>query len=73
MRLRDLLEPVHNLEPAEAKAYMEGHKEGSYTLLDVRETGEYEQEHLPGATLIPLSQLSDSLHLLDPEKPTLVY
>jgi len=73
MRLRDLLEPVQDMEPAEAKTYMQEHKEGTYLLLDVRETGEYEQEHLPGAKLVPLSQLSDNLHLLDPAKPTIIY
>ena len=73
MRIRDLLEPVDAMGPSETRAYMEEHKEGSYLLLDVRETGEYEQEHLPGAKLIPLSQLSDSFQLLDPEKPTIVY
>ncbi|MBI4773044.1 MAG: rhodanese-like domain-containing protein [Deltaproteobacteria bacterium] len=73
MRLRDLLEPVRTIGPHEAKAYMQEHKEGTYLLLDVRETGEYEQEHLPGAKLVPLSQLSDSLHQLDPEKPTIIY
>ena len=73
MRLRDLLEHVDAMGPSDAKAYMEAHKQESYLLLDVREIGEYEQEHLPGAKLIPLSQLSDSLHLLDPEKPTIVY
>jgi rhodanese-related sulfurtransferase len=40
-------------------------------LLDVRQT-EYERR-IPGAKLIPLPQLADSLSELDPEKPTIVY
>ena len=34
---------------------------------------EYEQGHIPGATLIPLPELGDRLHELDPNKTQLVY
>lgn len=64
---------VKNMYPEEAKAFMDGRPEGSYTLLDVRQPAEYEEAHLPGATLIPLPELSDSIGRLDPEKPTIVY
>jgi rhodanese-related sulfurtransferase len=52
---------------------MAEHPEGSYTLLDVRQPGEYEAEHIPGAKLIPLPGLKDQLSQLDKEKPVLVY
>ena len=52
---------------------MERHKEGSYTLLDVRQPGEYERERIPGAKLIPLPELTDRLDELDPDKPVLTY
>jgi rhodanese-related sulfurtransferase/rubrerythrin len=45
----------------------------AFTLLDVRQPEEYESEHLPGAKLIPLPELSGRLPELDAEKPTLVY
>ena len=31
------------------------------------------EEHLPGARLVPMAALPDSLKELDPEKPVLVY
>jgi len=42
-------------------------------LLDVRQPKEYDSGHIPGATLIPLPNLTDSLDRLDPEKPVVVY
>ncbi len=59
--------------PDEVKDYMDEHQEGSYTLLDVRQPAEYELTHLPGARLIPLPELADSIGAIDPRKPTIVY
>jgi rhodanese-related sulfurtransferase len=73
MLWKQLFTPVKAVEPREAKILMAGWPEGSYTLLDVRQPTEYEQEHLPGATLVPMAQLPDALKTLDPEKPVLVY
>jgi sulfur-carrier protein adenylyltransferase/sulfurtransferase len=70
---RKLFGPVEALEPDEVKNYILQHPEGSYALIDVRQPGEYEKEHLPGAQLIPLPDLVNSLAKLDPEKPTIVY
>jgi rhodanese-related sulfurtransferase/rubrerythrin len=64
---------VTPLFPDEARNFMAEHKEGSYAILDVRQPFEYGRAHLPGATLIPLPTLADSLNRLDPGKPTLVY
>jgi rhodanese-related sulfurtransferase/rubrerythrin len=52
---------------------MASHPEGAYTLLDVRQPWEYEEEHIPGARLMPLPQLKDRYPDLDPDKPTLVH
>jgi rhodanese-related sulfurtransferase len=68
-----LFKPVKAIEPEEAKVLMAGWPEGSYTLLDVRQPGEYKEEHLPGARLIPMADLFGSLKDLDPEKPVIVY
>jgi len=73
MRWKQLFTPVQSIEPDQARAFMARHPEGSYTLLDVRQPGEYEQEHLPGAKLVPLPNLADSLKELDPQKPIIVY
>jgi rhodanese-related sulfurtransferase len=52
---------------------MKERKEGSYTLLDVRQPGEYEKERIPGANLIPLPELSDRLGEIDHERPIITY
>lgn len=64
---------VRGLFPDELKEYMDNSQEGTYTLLDVRQPYEYEESHLPGARLIPLPKLADSLSELDEGKPTIVY
>jgi rhodanese-related sulfurtransferase/rubrerythrin len=61
------------MDTDEAKVYMAGHKEDTFTILDVRQPGEYENARIPGAKLIPLPELSDRLSELDPEKPTIAY
>jgi len=65
--------PAQSMDTEEAKAYMSEHKEGSYTLLDVRQPGEYEKGRIPGAKHIPLPELADRLKELDPEKPIIPY
>jgi rhodanese-related sulfurtransferase len=73
MLWKQLFTPVKAIEPEEAKALMAGWPEGSYTLLDVRQPSEYKKEHLPGATLVPMAALPESLQNLDPGKPVIVY
>jgi sulfur-carrier protein adenylyltransferase/sulfurtransferase len=70
---KKLFDPVKALEPEDVKDFISRHLEGTYALIDVRQPGEYEKEHLPGAQLIPLPNLTNSLTKLDPEKPTIVY
>jgi len=57
----------------EVRNYIQTHQAGSYQLLDVRQPGEYEQQHLPGAILIPLKELADRIGELDSRSPTLIY
>jgi rhodanese-related sulfurtransferase len=71
--LKKLFTPAQALEPSEVRDFLASHETGTYTLLDVRQPGEYEKEHIPGATLIPLPQLGESFDKLDPEKPIIVY
>ena len=73
MKWKSFFKPVENMDPKEARGYVAEHLEGTYTLLDVRQPREYEESRIPGATLIPLPQLSDRLQELDPEKPVLTY
>lgn len=73
MKWSALFSPVGSLDPAEARKFMAERPAGAYQLLDVRQPGEYEQEHLPGARLIPLKELPERAGELDPGKPVLVY
>ena len=73
MELSELFSKVKTVTPGEVRASLDDKPEGSYTLLDVREPAEYESGHLPGAVLIPLSQLPDRVGEIDPAKPVLVY
>jgi sulfur-carrier protein adenylyltransferase/sulfurtransferase len=73
MQWKQFLTPVKSMDAEEAKAYIQTHPEGTFTLLDVRQPGEYEKEHLPGARLIPLPELPSRLKELDPGKPVITY
>jgi sulfur-carrier protein adenylyltransferase/sulfurtransferase len=73
MQKDDKTSGVKGIYPDEADAFMKERPEGSYTLLDVRQPMEYEEAHLPGARLIPLPKLFDSIGDLDPGKAVLVY
>jgi len=73
MKWKSFMTPVENLEPEEARAYMRDHAEGDYTLLDVRQPGEYAKQHIPAAVLIPLPDLSNRIGELDSKKPVLAY
>ncbi|MFZ0447770.1 MAG: rhodanese-like domain-containing protein [Desulfatiglandaceae bacterium] len=73
MKIKSIFAPVRNMTADEVSAYMEKHREGSYTLLDVRQEREYTKARIPGAKLIPLPELTDRFGELDPRKPVIVY
>jgi sulfur-carrier protein adenylyltransferase/sulfurtransferase len=73
MKWMQFLTPVASMDAEEAKAYMRSHKEGSYTLLDVRQPSEYEKGRIPGAKLIPLPELAGRLREIDSRKPVIAY
>jgi rhodanese-related sulfurtransferase/rubrerythrin len=73
IELRKLFTPVDAMGTEEANKFMGEHQEGTYTLLDVRQPWEYEEDHIPGAKLVPLGDLKEGTQDLDPGKPTLVY
>ena len=73
MNWKNLFQLSKNMTADEARAFLKEHPADSYQLLDVRQPGEYELEHLPGAILIPVKELMARIDELDPAKPTLVY
>ena len=73
MRWKQFFTPVKSIDAVEAKQYLNRMSGDAFTLLDVRQPGEYDAEHLPGAKLIPLPELGARLAELDADKPTVVY
>jgi sulfur-carrier protein adenylyltransferase/sulfurtransferase len=55
------------------KELMKQKRPDEYNLIDVRQPGEYEQGHIPGAKLIPITELASRMGELDPSKSTILY
>ncbi len=73
MRWLQFFRKVNSMDAPAARAFMEGLDGAAYNLVDVRQPGEYEKGHLPGAMLIPMCDLEERSADLDPTLPTLVY
>ena len=73
MGLFDYFKPVSTWTAGEVRAFLRQRSPESYNLIDVRQPGEYEEGHLPGALLIPMAELADRLGDLDRSKPTVTY
>jgi rhodanese-related sulfurtransferase/rubrerythrin len=73
VQLKKFFKKVLSLDAGQARLFIDEREEGTYTILDVRQPAEYEKEHIPGAKLVPLPDLNNSLDELDPEKPTIVH
>ncbi len=61
------------LTSAEFNDYMRNHKEKNYQLIDVRQPAEYEQGHIPGAKLMPLSEVETKLFSLPNDRDLIFY
>jgi hypothetical protein len=64
---------VPTMTADEVRSFLEKHDPEEFNLVDVRQPSEYEDKHIPGTKLIPLSELEDRLEELDPTKPTVAY
>ncbi len=73
MKWKQFLKPARSMSADQARTFIALHRSDAYTLLDVRQPHEYERERIPGAKLIPLPELMDRKHELDPHRPLLVY
>lgn len=73
MRWKQYFTPVQSMDPEAAKAFMAEKAQDEFTLLDVRQPGEYQKNHIPGAKLIPIGQLDKRLDEIDRGKPVLAY
>lgn len=73
MKWKQFFTPVKSISADEARTLLSETPLSELTILDVRQPGEYEKEHIPGSTLIPVADLVNRLNELEPEKTTLVY
>jgi rhodanese-related sulfurtransferase len=71
LKLTDIFNRVDLVSPDEAKQLLSDNKDA--ILLDVREPREYEEEHLPGAVLMPMSDIPDKMKELDPSRTIVTY
>jgi rhodanese-related sulfurtransferase len=65
--------PPVDLNPDELKKFINSHKESQYLLIDVRQPGEYQLGHLPGAKLMPLMELESKLFSLPADQDLVFY
>jgi rhodanese-related sulfurtransferase/rubrerythrin len=61
------------LTPDQLRRLMDRRKEKEFALIDVRQPGEYENGHLPGAMLIPLPQLVRTMASVPVDKELIFY
>ena len=61
------------LTSAEFKDYRQTHKEKKYLLIDVRQAREYEHGHIPGAKLMPLTEVETRLFTLPSDRDLIFY
>ena len=73
MGIRDMFSSFTNMNTEQLQAFINANKEGSFTLLDVRQPSEYENARIPGSQLMPLPSLNEQLQELDPDKPIIAY
>lgn len=63
---------VRDIEPPELNALLENGQDKRPVVIDVRESWEYAQGHVPGARLISLGQFAQHTEELDPNQPIAV-
>ena len=73
MGLFDYFRPVATWTASQVREFLGQRGADGYNLVDVRQPGEYEKGHLPGARLIPIADLENRLGELDRDKPTITY
>ena len=73
MKWTNLFSKTEEISVTAAKKIIETKAQTSYQLVDVRQPKEYQQQHIPGAVLIPLGELEDRISELSPDLTTIVY
>jgi rhodanese-related sulfurtransferase len=73
MGVLDYFKSIPTMTADEVRRFLAENHPDDYNLVDVRQPTEYERDHIPGANLIPMAELKNRLHEIDPAKPTIVY
>ncbi len=73
MRWKQFFTPIKSINVDEGRRLIEKNPSDELTILDVRQPGEYKDQHIPGAKLIPMADLNERIAELDPNKPMIVY
>jgi rhodanese-related sulfurtransferase len=64
---------IHTLYPEDLEQFLSEHTETDYQIVDVRQPQEYETGHIPGAKLLPLSELEGRLDELAEDRNLIFY
>lgn len=64
---------VVELTAEQYQSYVQARNEKDYLLIDVRQPREYENSHIPGSTLIPLSEFESRLFEMPDDKELVFY
>ncbi len=72
MRWKQFLTPVESVDVQKAQEIINNTPAQELNIVDVRQPKEYEQGHIPGSKLLPITELGSRLGELDPEKTALV-
>lgn len=73
MSVIDYFKRVSTMTAEEVREFLNSKDPAEYNLVDVRQPREYERGHLPGARLMPVSDLLERAGELDSNKPTITY
>ena len=73
MGVMDYFKPVPTMTAEAVRKFLADRQPDEYNLIDVRQPKEYEIDHLPGANLIPMTELNERINEIDPDKPTIAY
>jgi rhodanese-related sulfurtransferase/rubrerythrin len=65
--------PIKDLTPEQLRDFVQRTDESAYVLIDVRQPGEYEQVHIPGARLVPLPELIQTVDTLPHDQAVVFY